>query len=82
MDKEYNWKHIWFGALPVSLIMIFVFMSGFSRNTKFFLMVLGGILAAFVTYYKDKKKHNIFTAAFLVILISLVFYGVKSLGFI
>ena len=81
MEKENNWKAILMGAIPVSLVMLFVFLSGFSRNTKFFLMVLGAIIAALITYTRDKKKHNIFTSAFLVILISLVFYGLRSLGF-
>ena len=82
MPKEYNWKTILFGALPLSIVMFFVFNSSLKRNTKFFLLVIGALAASGITYYFDKKKHNIFTSGFLVALVGLIFHGLIRLDFI
>ena len=83
METEYNWKAILKGSIPVSLIIVFVFYSGtISKNMKFFYLFLGILAAAGITYYFDRKKHNIFTAPFVVIIAALVVYGLKNLGVI
>lgn len=80
MEKEYNWKAILIGAIPISIAMFFVFNSDISRNFKFFYLILGMAAASGITYYKDKKKHNIFTSAFVVVIAALVVHGLKNLG--
>jgi len=83
MEAEYNWKAILKGAIPVCLAMIFIFYSdNISKNMKFFYLFLGILASIGITYYFDRKKHNIFTAPFIVIIVSLVVYGLKKLGFI
>ena len=82
MPKEYNWKAILFGAVPVSIVMVFVFNSDISRNLKWFYLILGISIAAGITYYFDKKKHNIFTSPFIVLIITLLVHGLKNLGLI
>ena len=82
MTQEHNWKAILIGAVPVSLVMIFIFYSNILRNLKFFLLILGATVAIGVTYSMDKKKHNIFTAPFIVVIIALIVYGLRNLGFI
>tara|TARA_Y100000310_G_C20059857_1_gene524480 strand:+ start:115 stop:363 length:249 start_codon:yes stop_codon:yes gene_type:complete len=82
MEKEYNWKAILFGAIPVSIVMFFVFNSGFSMNLKWFYLVLGMAAALGITYYFDKKKHNIFTSAFVVVIVALIVHGLRNLNII
>ena len=82
MPKEYNWKSIFFGAIPVSIVMIFIFYSNISRNFKWFYLILGMAIAAGITYYFDKKKYNIFTSPFIVAIVALIVYGLKNLGII
>ena len=82
MEPEYNWKAILTGAIPVSIVMFFVFYSDISRNLKWFYLILGIAAALGITYYMDKKKHNIFTAPFIVVIAALIVHGLKNLGFI
>ena len=82
MEKEYNWKIILLGAIPISIIMFFVFTSGTSLNLKWFYLVLGMIASSGITYIKDKKKQNIFTSAFVVLIAALIVNGLRNLGFI
>ena len=80
MEYEYDWKAVLFGAAPVSVVMFFVFNSGISRNLKWLYLVLGMAAALGITYYKDRKKQNIFTSAFIVLIAALIVYGLKNLG--
>jgi len=82
MQPEYNWKAILTGTIPVSIVMFFVFNSEISRNLKWFYLVLGIAAATGITYYFDKKKHNIFTSPFIVVIVALIVYGLNNLGFI
>jgi membrane protein required for beta-lactamase induction len=82
MTKEYNWKAILAGAIPVSIVMGSIFYSNFSMNAKWLYLALGMIVSIGITYYMDKKKHNIFTAPFIVLIISLMVYGLRQLGFV
>jgi len=82
MDVDYNWKAILTGAIPVSLVMVYVFFTNISRNLKWFYLGLGVAAAIGITYYMDRKKHNIFTTPFIVIIVALFVYGLKNLGFI
>jgi hypothetical protein len=80
MQPEYNWKAILIGAIPISIVMFFVFNSDISRNWKWFYLILGMAAASGITYYKDRKKQNIFTSAFVVIIAALIVHGLKNLG--
>lgn len=82
MPPEYNWKAILIGAVPVSIVMFFVFNSGISSNWRWFYLVLGMVAAMGITYYKDKKKQNIFTSAFIVLIAALVVHGLRNLNLI
>ena len=81
MEQEYNWKAILWGAVPMSVVMIFVFFSDISRGMKWFFLVIGMAAASAITYYLNKKKQNIFTSMFLVLFVALVTHGLKNLGF-
>ncbi|MAE42184.1 hypothetical protein CMO93_00300 [Candidatus Woesearchaeota archaeon] len=80
MPKEYNWKAILTGAIPVSIVMVFIFYTNFGRNLKWFYLIVGMLASIGITYYMDKKKHNIFTAPFIVLIVSLIVYGLRNLG--
>ena len=82
MDQDYNWKTILFGAVPISVIMYFVFTSGISLNLKWFYLGLGMAASSGITYIKDKKKKNIFTSAFVVLLVAVVIHGLRNLGWL
>ncbi len=80
MEQEYNWRAILWGAAPVSALIALVFFSNFSKGLKWFLLMVGLIAAAGITYYLDKKRQNIFTSPFIVIIAALTAYGLKNLG--
>lgn len=82
MPKDYNWKAILAGAVPISIVMFFVFNSGITKNLKWTYMVIGAIVAMGITYYMDRKKQNIFTSPFIVVIVALIVLGLKNLGFI
>jgi len=81
MEKQYNWKAILFGAVPVSVVMYFVFDSSISLNLKWLYLVFGMLASGGITYFKDKKRKNIFTSAFAVLIVPLIVHGLKNLGF-
>ena len=80
MEQETNWKIVLRSALPIAVIMIFVFFTNIGIRLKWFYLVLGLIVTYSVVYFQDKKKHNIFTAVVLVLLIALITYGLRNLG--
>lgn len=82
MEQKYNWKAIFSGASAPSIAMFFVFRSGMLLGWKWFYLILGILLSIGITYYFDKKKHNMFTAPFIVIIVSLVVHGLRNLGLI
>jgi len=82
MTKEYDWNIILRSSLPVGLLMAFIFYTDIKIGLKWFYLVLAMVMEYGIVYYQDKKKHNIFTAMTLVLLISMITYGLKNLGFI
>jgi len=80
MDQEYNWKAILKGAIPSSIVMALVFFSNISRGLKWFSLIGGMAAAMGVTLYFNKKKHNLFTSAFIVLIVALIAYGLKNLN--
>ena len=82
MPKDYNWKAILAGAVPISIVMFFVFISGITKNLKWTYLVIGTLIAMGITYYMDKKKQNIFTSPFIVVIVALIILALKNLGLI
>jgi len=82
MHKDYNWKAILAGSVPVSIVMFFVFNSNIAKNLKWTYLVIGAIIAMGITYYMDKKKQNIFTSPFIIVIVALIVLALKNLGFI
>ena len=80
MEQEYNWKAILLGAIPVSVAMTLVYYLGIASRLINFYLVLGILAAMGITYYFDKKKHNLFTSAFIVLIVALIVYGLKNLN--
>ncbi len=80
MEQEYNWKAILIGAVPMSAAMAFAFISNISMNLKWAYLIFGAIASSGITYHFDKKRQDIFTSAFVVIIAALTAYGLKSLG--
>lgn len=82
MEQEYNWKAISIGAIPVSVVMAIVYYSGFTSKIINLYLIIGILIAMGITYYFDRKKHNIFTSAFVVLIAALIVYGLKNLNII
>ena len=80
MEQEYNWNAILWGAVPVSVLMALVFYSNISKGLKWFLLIIGLVAAAGITYSMDRKKHNILTSPFTVLIVALIVYGLKNFG--
>jgi hypothetical protein len=82
MEQEYNWKAISIGAIPVSVVMAIVYYSGFTSKIINLYLIIGILIAMGITYYFDRKKHNIFTSAFVVLIVAWTMYGLKNLNII
>ena len=82
MEREYNWKAISFGTVPVSIVMAILYYSDIARGIINFYLIIGILIAMGITYYFDKKKGNIFTSAFVVVITALIVNGLKNLNFI
>jgi|TARA_Y100000310_G_scaffold284075_1_gene306538 carbon starvation protein CstA len=80
MEEEYNWKAILIGAIPVSIVMAILYYSNIARGVINVYLIIGILIAMGITYYFDKKKHNIFTSAFVVLIVALIVYGLKIYG--
>jgi|TARA_B100002003_G_C14133005_1_gene544909 hypothetical protein len=80
MEQEYNWKVILRSAIPVALVMAYVFFTNMGIRLKWFYLIMGLIATYFIVYFQDKKKHNIFTSIAIVLLIALIVYGSRNLG--
>jgi len=80
MDQEYNWKAILIGAIPVSVAMTLVYYLDIVNRLINFYLVLGILVAMGITYYFDKKKHNLFTSAFVVLIVALIVHGLRNLN--
>ncbi len=81
MEQEYNWNAILWGAVPVSVLIAVVYYLNIAKGVINFYLIIGLAAAAVVTYFLDKKKHNIFTSAFIVLIAALIAYGLKNLFF-
>ena len=82
MQLEYNWKAISYGAVPVSVVMAILYYFNIARGAINFYLIIGILIAAGITYYFDRKKHNIFTSPFIVLIVALVVHGLKIYGFL
>ena len=82
MEKEYNWKAILIGAVPVSIALAVLYYLGMASKIINLYLIIGILTAMGITYFFDRKKQNIFTSAFVVLIVALIVYGFKSLGFL
>lgn len=80
MQPEYNWKVILYGAVPVSVVMAVLYYFNIAKGIINFYLIIGILISIGITYYFDKKKHNIFTSPFIVLIVALVVYGLKMYG--
>ena len=80
MDTEYNWKAILFGAVPVSIILSILYFNNVARGLINLYLIIGILISIGITYYFDKKKQNIFTSPFIVVIVALTVHGLKSLN--
>ena len=80
MDEEYNWNIILRTSIPIAIIMAIVFYNNINIRWKYVYLILSLVITSFAVYFQNKKKENIFTAAALVLVISLVVHGLKNLG--
>lgn len=82
MKKDYNWKAILWGVVPVSILLALVYYFNISKGLRNFYLIIGLIASMWVTYFLDKRKKNVFTAPFIVLIVVSIVYGLKKLGLI
>lgn len=82
MEEEYNWNLILKAALPASLIEAYIFYTGISDSWKWLSLAAALFLSGSIVYIKDRKKHNIFTAAGIVFLTALIARFLRNFGVI
>lgn len=82
MEDEYNWDLILKIAGPVALAEAYLFYINITDGWKWLSLVIGLILTGGLTYLKDKKKNNIFTAVGFVFLFALIVRFLKNFGII
>ena len=80
MEQEYNWKAILWGTIPVSVVIALIYYFGIASRLINFYLLLGILAAMGITYYFDKKKRNLFTSAFIVLIVALIVHGLKNLN--
>ena len=68
-------------SVPIAIIEAYIFYKNVSSTLKWFSLLLGLFLASGIVYVKDKKKENVFTAAAIVFLVSLIVKFMKQAGF-
>ena len=81
MEEEYNWSIILKCSVPIALVEAYIFYTNLGSAWKWSALVVGISLSAMLVYINDKKKNNIFTAAAIVLLASLIVKLIKNLGF-
>ncbi len=81
-EHEYNWEIILKISAPVSLVVAYVFYTGISDFAKWSVMALGIMAAGGITYSKDKKKGDIFTAMAVVLLAAVLTMLLRRAGII
>jgi len=80
MEQEYNWKAILWGTIPVSAVIALIYYFGIASRLLNFYLLLGILAAMGITYYFDRKKKNIFTSGFIVVIVALIVHGLKNLN--
>jgi uncharacterized membrane protein len=82
MTSEYNWKAILAGAVPVSIVLFSLYYTNIAKGIFNFYLILGIVISIGITYYLDKKKQNVFTSPFLVLIVAFIIQVLKNLGII
>ncbi|MBS3102127.1 hypothetical protein J4458_01620 [Candidatus Woesearchaeota archaeon] len=81
MEEEYDWNIILRNSLPVSAVMAFVFFTNIGNNLKWISLILALAATCLMVYFQSRKKHNIFTAMAIVLLVSLIAHSLRKFGF-
>ena len=81
MERQYNWNLVLIVSVPIAIIETYIFYKNISNAWKWVSLLLGLFLASGIVYVKDKKKENVFTAAAIVFLVSLIVKFMKQAGF-
>ena len=82
MEEDYNWNLILKVAVPIALIVGFLFYTNINNVWKWISLVAALSLAGMLVYMNDKKKSSMFTAIGIVFLAALVVKFLKDAGFI
>ena len=82
MEEDYNWNLILKVAVPIALIVGFLFYTNINNVWKWICLVAALSLAGMLIYMNDKKKSSMFTAIGIVFLAALVVKFLKDAGFI
>ena len=80
MEEEYDWELILKVAVPLALAEGYIFYAAFRSGWRWFLLVIGLLLAGYLVYRKNKKKSNVFTAVGIVFLAALIIRFLKNFG--
>lgn len=82
VKEDYNWNAILWGAVPVSILLALVYYFNFSKGLRNIYLIVGLIASMVITYFLDKKKQNIFTSPFIVLVVASIVYGLRILNLI
>ncbi len=82
MEEDYNWNLILKIAIPIGLIEMYIFYTNISNGWKWFLLIIGQVIAGLIVYKKDKRKGNVLTTIAIIFLMTLIIRFLKNFGFI
>ncbi len=82
MEEDYNWNLILKIAVPIALIIAYLFYTNISSGWKWFSLIAGLFFSGAISYAKDKKKSTIFTAVGIVFLTALIVRFLKNFGIV
>jgi len=76
---EYNWRAIFIGAIPMSLVIMIVFYYQVAGNVKWFYMLLAMAAAFGITFHMDRKGKNGFTSTLIVLIAAYIMHYLRYL---
>ena len=81
-EQEYKWGLILKVSFPAAIVVGLVFYKIQSDFLKWLVLIIGVFAAGGITYSRDKKKSNVFTAAALVLLTAIIILVLRRLSII